>query len=148
MPRRKRQTYAGLWEPSTLEAPELLRSRDPTRLGYLKHFDFDELTESSLTHGAATPVHRLGTWIAKTTSRPRRPWACSAQGPAACGAMRPFSPGATSYWIAAASSLVVGLQSPATCATRAGGDSDPNIENCYLFHAQSPDTGNGAHARS
>ena len=43
---------------------------------------------------------------------------------------------------------LVGLQSPAACATRAGGDSDPNFENCDLFHAQSPDTGHGAHARS
>ena len=43
---------------------------------------------------------------------------------------------------------LVGLQSPAACATRAGGDSDPNFENYDLFHAQSPDTGHGAHARS
>ena len=42
----------------------------------------------------------------------------------------------------------VGLQSPAACATRAGGDSGSNFENCYLFHAQSPNTGHGAHARS
>ena len=27
------------------------------------------------------------------------------------------------------------LQSPAASATRAGGDSDPNYENCDLFHA-------------
>ena len=38
---------------------------------------------------------------------------------------------------------LVGLQSPAACATRAGGDSGPNFENCDLFHAQSPDTGHG-----
>jgi len=31
---------------------------------------------------------------------------------------------------------------------RAGGASDPNIEICSLFHAQSPDTGRGVHARS
>jgi len=43
---------------------------------------------------------------------------------------------------------LMGLQSPATCATRAGGDSDPNFENCDLFHAQSPDAGCGVHARS
>ena len=43
---------------------------------------------------------------------------------------------------------LVGLQSPAACATRAGGDSDPNFENYDLFHAQSPDTGRGVHARS
>jgi len=43
---------------------------------------------------------------------------------------------------------LVGLQSPAACATRAGGYSDPNFENCDLFHAQSPDTGRGVHARS
>ena len=29
---------------------------------------------------------------------------------------------------------LAGLQSPA-CATRAGGDSDPDFENCDLFHA-------------
>jgi len=40
------------------------------------------------------------------------------------------------------------LQSPAACATRAGGDSNPNFENYDLFHAQSPDTGHGSHARS
>ena len=50
-----------------------------------------------------------------------------------------ISLGATLSWISAASSL--GLQSSAACATRAGGDSD-------LFHAQSPDTGRGLHARS
>ena len=43
---------------------------------------------------------------------------------------------------------LVGLQSPATCATRAGGDSGPNFENYVLFHAQSPGTGRGVHARS
>jgi len=43
---------------------------------------------------------------------------------------------------------LVGLESPAACATRAGGDPDPNIDNCDLFHAQSPDTGRGLHARS
>jgi len=44
---------------------------------------------------------------------------------------------------------LVGLQSPAVCATRAGGDdSDPNVENYDFFHAQSPDTGHGVHARS
>ena len=35
---------------------------------------------------------------------------------------------------------LVGLQSPAACATRVGGDSDPNFDNYDLFHAQSPDT--------
>jgi len=43
---------------------------------------------------------------------------------------------------------LLGLQSSAACATRAGGDSDPNIEIYDLFHAQSPDTGRGVHARS
>ena len=43
---------------------------------------------------------------------------------------------------------LVGLQSPAACTTRVGGDSDPNFENYDLFHAESPDTGNGAHAGS
>jgi len=43
---------------------------------------------------------------------------------------------------------LVGLQSPTACATRAGGDSDPNTENYDFFHAKSPDIGHGAHARS
>jgi len=43
---------------------------------------------------------------------------------------------------------LVGLQSPAACATRAGGDSDPAFENYGPFHAQSPDTGRDVHARS
>ena len=43
---------------------------------------------------------------------------------------------------------LVGLQSPAACATLAGGDSGPNFKNRDLFHAQAPDTGHGAHARS
>jgi len=42
---------------------------------------------------------------------------------------------------------LVGLQSSAACATRAGGDSGPNFEDCSLFHAQSPDIGRGVHAR-
>ena len=37
----------------------------------------------------------------------------------------------------------VGLQSPAACATLAGGDSGPGFENYEPFHAQSPDTGRG-----
>jgi len=43
---------------------------------------------------------------------------------------------------------LVGLQSPAACAARAGGDSGPIFKNCDLFHAQSSDTEYGAHARS
>ena len=43
---------------------------------------------------------------------------------------------------------LVDLQSPAACATRAGGDSGLNFENYDFFHARSPDTGHGAHARS
>ena len=43
---------------------------------------------------------------------------------------------------------LAGLQSPAACATRAGGDSGPNFENYDLFQAQSPDTGRGVYARS
>ena len=42
---------------------------------------------------------------------------------------------------------LVGLQSPAACTTQASGDSGPNFESYDIFHAQSPDTGNGAHAR-
>ena len=41
---------------------------------------------------------------------------------------------------------LVGLQSPAACAKRAGGDSDPNFENYDLFHAQFQDTGRGVYA--
>jgi len=43
---------------------------------------------------------------------------------------------------------LVGLQSPADCATRAGRDPGPNSKNCDFFHAQSPDTRRGVHARS
>ena len=43
---------------------------------------------------------------------------------------------------------LAGLQSPAACAMRACGYSDPNFENSDLFHAQSPDTGRSVHARS
>ena len=38
---------------------------------------------------------------------------------------------------------LVGLQSPAACAMRAGGNSGPNFENYGFVHAQSPDTGRG-----
>jgi len=43
---------------------------------------------------------------------------------------------------------LVGLQSPAACATRAYGNSGPHFEDHDFFQAQSPDTGRGAHARS
>ena len=43
---------------------------------------------------------------------------------------------------------LVDLQSPAACATRAGDDSGPKLENYDLFRAQSPDTGRGVHAGS
>ena len=50
---------------------------------------------------------------------------------------------------------LVGLQLPAACCLRSAcvwqlgnGNSGPNIENCSLFHAQSPNTGRGVHARS
>jgi len=43
---------------------------------------------------------------------------------------------------------LVGMQSPAACATRTGSVSNLNFENYDLFHAQSPETGLGAHARS
>jgi len=46
------------------------------------------------------------------------------------------------------SSKLVGLQSPAACDTRAGGDSGTSSEKCELFHAQSPDSGRGVYARS
>ena len=57
-------------------------------------------------------IVRCPTWIATTTSRPRRPLACSALGSAACRVMQPFSPGATSSWIAAASSLACSRPPP------------------------------------
>ena len=41
-----------------------------------------------------------------------------------------------------------GLQLSAAFATSAGGDFDPEFENCGIFHAQSLDTGRGVHARS
>ena len=41
-----------------------------------------------------------------------------------------------------------GVSSSFACAIRSGGDSDPNFENYGIFHAQSPDTGRGVHARS
>ena len=44
--------------------------------------------------------------------------------------------------------VVVCLQSPAACATRAGGDFGPIFESYSPFHAQPLDTGRGAHARS
>ena len=43
---------------------------------------------------------------------------------------------------------LVGLQLPATCATRAGGDFDHNFQNYDLFRTQPPDTRRGAYARS
>ena len=58
-------------------------------------------------------IFRCSTWVAPTTSRPRRPLACSAQGPVACGVMRPFSPGAASSWTGAASSLACSRPPPA-----------------------------------
>jgi len=92
-------------------------------------------------------IERCPTWVTATKSRASRPLACSAQRSAECGVMLPFSPGAASSWTGAACSLV-GLQSPAVCATRVGDDSDSNFENYDLFHARSPDTGRGLHARS
>ena len=81
-----------------------------------------------------------------------RPLACSAQGSAACG--RDAAVFAWSDLILDRSRKLVGLQSPAACATRAGGDSGPNSENYDFFHAQrqstaspTPDTGRGVHAR-
>jgi len=70
---------------------------------------------------------------------PRRP-----QGPITCGVMRLFSPGATHLGPVP---QLVGLQSPAACATRVGGDFGPNFESWSLLHAQSPYTGRGVHAR-
>ena len=43
---------------------------------------------------------------------------------------------------------LVGLQSPAACATRTGGDSGPNFEICVCFRAQSLGTARSVHARS
>ena len=41
-----------------------------------------------------------------------------------------------------------GLQSPAVCTKRAGGNSGHSSGKCGLIHAQLPDTGRRAHARS
>jgi len=67
-------------------------------------------------------------------------------GPAACGVMQPFL--AWSELTLDRSRKLVGLQSPAACATRAGGDSGPDFENSDLFYAQSPDTRRDVHATS
>ena len=64
---------------------------------------------------------------------------------------RAWGRAAVFYWsdlVLDGSRKLVGLQSPAACTTRAGGDSDPKFENYDLFHAQSPDTGHSVHARS
>ena len=58
-------------------------------------------------------IVRCPTWIDTTTSRPRRPLACSAQVSAASEVMRPFSPGATSSWTEAASSMAFSRPPPA-----------------------------------
>ena len=69
--------------------------------------------------------------------------ACSAQEYAACAVIF-----ARSDLVFDRSRELVGFQSPTACATRAGGYSGPNFENCDLFHAQFPDVGRGVHARS
>ena len=71
------------------------------------------LLDSMTFSRSSRAVVRYPTWIATTTSRPRRPWACFAQVSAACGVMRPFSPRATLSWIAAASSLACSHPPPA-----------------------------------
>ena len=44
---------------------------------------------------------------------------------------------------------LIGLQSPAACAMRAGGDSDRNFENYDLYSRRVPGhRGRGVHARS
>jgi len=63
----------------------------------------------------------------------------------ACGHAAVF---AWSDLILDCSRKLVSLQSPAACATRSGGNSGPNFENNGPFHAQSPNTGRGLHARS
>jgi len=60
------------------------------------------LLDSMTFARSSRAIARYPTWVATTTSRQRRPWASTAQGSAARGLMRPFSPGATSFWIAAA----------------------------------------------
>ena len=52
-------------------------------------------------------------WAERTCEVAGRPEACSAQGSVAYGAMRPFSPGATSSWTGAASSLASSRPPPA-----------------------------------
>ena len=76
------------------------------------------LLESMTFAHSSRAIVRYLTWIATTTSRPRRPLAYSGQGPAACGVMRPFSPGATSSWTGAASSLAVARRLRHACGWR------------------------------
>ena len=89
------------------------------------------LPDSMTSVRSSRAIVRYPTWIAKTSSRPksqesRRPWACSAKGSAACEVMRPF---AWSDLILDHSHKLVSLQSPFACATRSGGNSNPNFEN-------------------
>jgi len=59
------------------------------------------LPDSMTSVRSSRAIVRYPTWIATTTSRPRRPWESSAQS-AARGVMWPSSPGTISPWIAAA----------------------------------------------
>ena len=56
------------------------------------------LLDSMAAVRSSRAIVQYPTWIAKTTSRPRRLLACFAQGSVACGVIRPFSREATSSW--------------------------------------------------
>jgi len=71
------------------------------------------LMDSMMFARSSRAIVRYPMWIATTTSRPRRPLACSAQGSAACEVMRPFSPGAALSWIASKCSLACSHPPPA-----------------------------------
>ena len=146
--REKKHTANGGLDSSSYYFPYIRRSTKTNPAFTAQKNEKDSMT---FAHSSAHRAHSCGilpTWVATTTSRPRRPWACFAQGSAACGVMRPFSPGATSPWIAAASSLAYSHPPPAPrvrVATPVLLSS--NFENYDLFHAQSTDTGRGVHAR-
>jgi len=131
--------HSCLWRAST--RARLSGSESAASEGYL----LDTMTFARSSHAAVRCPNK---WIATTASHQRMPLSCSGEGSVACGAARPFSPGATSSWTGAASSLVCSRPPPAPRARVAGGDSDPNFENCNLFHGQSLDTGRGVNARS
>jgi len=96
--------------------------------------------------GLVTIVHsRAVSYVDRHNDKSRSPWLVLLKDPSRVGSCGLFS---WSDLILDRSRKLFGLQLPAASATRAGGDSGPNSENFGLFHAQSPDTGRGIHARS